>query len=351
MQRSFSRISIALGASGLLAAGLATTATTASAASATSAPAWHTVLSVPNSTGFNLVDTVVATGKTSGWAFLNNGTAYERAGTTKWKKVAFPGKDAAVNSAGASSPSNVWVAALGLAGTETKIYHWNGGKWTLAKTLPNGADITALSVLGPNDVWMFGGLGKTGSDGVFHFNGHKWTEVSATLQGGSALSDNNVWAFNGTQVAHYNGKKWSTASVAKLLPPPSATHVSSSVTDIVALAPDNVYATGEAPNPQAGPGVVLHDNGRAWSRVAESSSLDSVPGKQLTSDGAGGLWIPAQIGTTAGLFHYSAGRVTAVTLPGGATGVSVSRIPGTTEELSGGARYGTGYGDSVVLQS
>jgi hypothetical protein len=348
IKHKLSRIPVALGVSGLLAAGLATAATAASAASA---PAWHTVLSVPNSTAFNLVDTVIATGGTSGWAFLNNGTAYERTGATAWQKVAFPGKDAAVVAAGASSPSNVWVAALGLAGTETKIYHWNGGKWALAKTLPNGADITALSVLGPNDVWMFGGLGKTGSDGVFHFNGHKWTEVSATLQGGSALSDSNVWAFNGTQVAHYNGRKWTTASVAKLLPPPSATHVSSSVTDIIALAPDNVYATGEDANPQAGPGVVLHYNGRAWSRVAESSSFDSVPGKQLTSDGAGGLWIPAQIGTTARLFHYSAGRVTAVTLPGGATSLSVSRIPGTTEELSGGARYGTRYGDSVVLQS
>ena len=337
-----------LGASGLLAAGLASAATAANAAATSTR---RTVLSVPNGTGFNLVDTVVATGKTSGWAFLNNGAAYERTGTTAWKKVAFPGKNAAVVAAGASSPSNVWAAALGLAGTETKVYHWNGGKWALAKTLPNGADITALSVLGPDDVWIFGGLGKTGADGVFHFNGRQWTEVAATLQGGSALSDSDVWAFSGTQVAHFNGRKWTAVSVAKLLPPPSATHVSSSVTDIVALAPDNVYATGEDANPQAGPGVVLHYNGRGWSRVAESGSFDSVPGKQLTSDGAGGLWIPAQTGTTSRLFRYSAGHVTAVTLPGGATSVSVSRIPGTTDELSGGARYGTGYGDSVVLQS
>ena len=61
-------------------------------------PAWHTILSVPNGTKANQVDTVVATGNTSGWAFLNDGQhGYERTSATAWKKVAFPGSDGAVN--------------------------------------------------------------------------------------------------------------------------------------------------------------------------------------------------------------------------------------------------------------
>ena len=74
------------------------------------------------------------------------------------------------------------------------------------EVLPHGGSLTALSVLGPDDVWAFGGTGSTGTDGVFHFNGRTWTEVSVTLEGGSALSNHNVWAFNGTEVEHYNGR-------------------------------------------------------------------------------------------------------------------------------------------------
>jgi hypothetical protein len=56
----------------------------------------------------------------------------------------------------------------------------------------------------PRDVSVFGGSSEYA--GVFHFNGRTWREVSATLEGGSALSDHNAWAFNGTEVEHYNGR-------------------------------------------------------------------------------------------------------------------------------------------------
>ena len=103
-----------LGASGLLAAGLAssayaaTTASTASTAKSVAAqtPGWRTVFSAPN----NGLDAVIATGRTTGWAFQNDvSVAYERTGAS-WKAVAFPGTGGAVKAAGASSPSDVWAA-------------------------------------------------------------------------------------------------------------------------------------------------------------------------------------------------------------------------------------------------
>jgi hypothetical protein len=91
--------------------------------------------------------------------------------------------------------------------------------------------------------------------------------------------------------------------------------------------------------------------------VAESTGFISIPGKQLASDGKGGLWIPAQNpgvasaeGSSARLIHYSGGKLTAVALPGNAASGSVSRIPGTAEALAAGVEYGTGYGTSVVFQ-
>lgn len=343
-----------LGASGLLAAGLAssayaaTTASTGSTAKSVAAqtPAWHTVLSVPNGSQRNQFDTVIATGRTTGWAFQYGGAAYERTGAS-WKAVALPNTGGAVEVAGASSPWDVWAAYQSHNGNSEELDHWNGRTWTIATTFPSGGTVTAISPLSATDVWVFGG--SSGTAGVFHYNGRTWAEVSGTLYGGSALSDNNVWGVNGTDVEHYNGRAWTATNVASLLPAQLSGHAASSLTSILALAPNNVYATGEGDQtPRGGPGVVLHYNGRSWTRVAESGAF--VGGKALVSDGEGGLWIEAQ-GFPARLpelFRYSAGQLTGVNL--GAYVVSVSRIPGTSEALSSGFLAGTGNGSSVVWQ-
>jgi hypothetical protein len=362
-RRKLTRISLAAGLSGVLAAGLAAGISAGQASAATTAgahqPAWHTVLSVPNGTKPGLVTTVIATGKTTGWAFLRDSkVAYERTGVTRWKAVGLPGAAGTVQAAGASSPSNVWIAYKPNSGGAPQLYRWNGWKWTLEKNLAKQALVTGISVLGPHDVWMFGGLSFAGELGVSHFNGHKWTQLSVSLEGGSALSDNNVWAFAGTQVDHFNGRKWTAVNVGQLLPPaPVGSIIGSHLTSIATLAPDNVYATAEDGNSLEGSAALLHFNGRSWSRVAESTSFTNIPGQQMASDGRGGVWIAAQNpgpvseeGSSARLVHYSWGKLTVVPLPGGAASGTVSRIPGTAAALAGGVRYGTGYGNSVVFQ-
>jgi hypothetical protein len=336
MRFKFSRISMVLGTSGLLAAGLASGAYAATSASAQT-PSWHTVLSVPS----EQFSTVIATGRTSAWAFEGS-TAYERTGATTWKTVAFPGTGGTVITAGASSPSNVWAAFESSTGQATELYRWNGRNWTAAESFPRGP-VGAISVLGPRDVWVFG-------NGTYHFDGRSWTELSATAEGGSATSDNNVWEFNGQEITHYDGRRWTTTNVASLLPTPLPHHAASYVSHVLALAPNNVYATGEGNNtPRGGPSVLLHYDGRRWTKVAEPVGFIAVGGN-LASDGQGGLWIAAQDfpARYPALFHYSAGQVTAVTL--GATSLSVSRIPGTSEALSGGWTDQNGQGIGVVQQ-
>jgi hypothetical protein len=80
----------------------------ASGANSATTPSWRTVLTAVNGTANNQFAPATATGRTTGWAFLNDPTfAYERTSATTWEKVAFPGRDGAVNIAAASSPSNV----------------------------------------------------------------------------------------------------------------------------------------------------------------------------------------------------------------------------------------------------
>lgn len=362
MSRKLTQLSMVLGASGVLAAGAATGAYAATAANAAvvHAPAWHTILSLSaGKTPSNTVETVVATGKTSGWAFLSSSTvAYERIGSTMWKKVALPERGGAVNVAQATSPSNVWAAYHTATGTH--VDRWNGYRWTTVKSFPD--QVTALSVLSPNDVWAFGGLtNKTTKlpQGVFHFNGRSWTQVTAAYQGGSAVNDRNVWACTGTTIAHFDGRKWTSMNVASLFPAKTPGEYTSPVsTGILALASNNVYAIGDGPlGPHAGNGVILHYNGHAWSRAGVGGFISSV-GRQAASDGTGGLWISAQnpVGPSR-LFHYSAGKVTLLFLPG-STGLptasnSVSRIPGTAEAITGGTAFNassSAANRAVVLQ-
>lgn len=353
MMRTISTISAVLAAGGALAVGLASSASATTAARPYT-PSWHPVLSVANTNGNQYFSSVVATGKASGWAFTSTGAAYERTGAATWKKVAFPGAGGSVRAAAASSPSNVW-AVFQTAGHGSRLDHWNGSKWTVVKSFTGS--VTSLSVLGPNDVWAFGGYGTAGFNGVSHFNGRSWTRLSSTLQGGYAASDRNVWAFAGTQADHFDGRRWTAVNLARLLPgAPGSSTAKPYLTSIIALAPDNVYAAGEGVSgPAGGPLTLLHFNGRSWSRVAAASGIRSNPGQQLVSDGRGGLWIPAvpagappMGGIDNELLRYSAGKLN-VADPGTAV-VSVSRIPGTAAALAGGVKYGTGHGSSVVQQ-
>jgi hypothetical protein len=105
MKRSLARKSIVFCVGGMPAAGLMSTAYGATAANAASianaasvtqaqapaqahapahGPSWHTILSVPNGTKSNLVDTVIASGKTSGAVSRIPGTAAALAGGVQY---------------------------------------------------------------------------------------------------------------------------------------------------------------------------------------------------------------------------------------------------------------------------
>lgn len=334
MKQKLFRVSMVLSAGGAIAAAVLSGAQAASAATP-QAPSWRPVLSVP---GGGVTEAVVATGKTTGWAFLGNGAAYERTGATAWKEVAFPGQNGYVNAAAASSPSNVWAAFRPAAGDGSQVYRWNGRGWAVVRSFPG--EVTELSVLGPDDVWAFGGA--SGSEGVFHFNGRSWAEVSSTLLGGSAVSDGDVWAYSGTQLAHYDGRKWTETSVAGLFPASTGGHVAPALTGVLALAPDNVFAVGVGwADVGGGAAVVLHFNGHGWSRAAVGPVVLG-PGRPV-SDGEGGLWMTSDTHENYEvLLHYSAGQLVNANEPF----MSVASIPGTAEALGGNA---TGVATTPVV--
>jgi hypothetical protein len=340
-------------------AGLASAANASAAPSAASS--WHAVYSLVRNGEF---DGVLATGKTTGFAFFDSYTtvatpvAYQRTGATTFKTVPFPAvaNEGVVGAAGTSS-SDVYVFAdienLKSFKPESQVLKWTGKKFSVVATF--SGELSGGTVLSADNVFAYGSTlyGGLPSAGVYHYNGHKWTKLSASVSGGGdALSATSAYVVNGTSVHHYNGATWTTTNLASLLPAKYA-----NLTGVLALSADNIYATGDdAAKEFAGPAVILHYNGHKWSKVGsyQDGPADGAP----ASDGRGGLWLAAGESGASVLLHYSGGKLTTVATPefdgSRVTVFSISRIPGTTGELAGGVVLdapGKSYHPPVILQS
>ena len=143
-----------------------------------------------------------------------------------------------------------------------------------------------------------------------------------------------VWAYSGTQLAHYDGRKWTETDVAGLFPASNGGRSTPSLTGVLALAPDNVFATGVGwAGAGGGAAVVLHFNGHRWSRAAAGPTVINSA-VTLASDGKGGLWMTSDTHQNHQvLLHYSAGQLVNASEPF----MSVASIPGTAEALGGNA--------------
>jgi len=261
---------------------------------------------------------VTATKGGGEWAFGNYGShgggfALEHTGSG-WKRVPFPA-NGEVTVARAASANDVWAFATFDAA------HWNGHTWSVVRTPPMA--VSDAIVFGPDDVWAFSDDG-----GIMRYNGRSWSELpgSGGLVSGGELSATSVWAGGGTTIAHWNGRSWKRTSVANLIPG------SAPVSAVYAASADDVYAiTGTTLPGQSA--RLLHWNGRTWAK-AGTIPVGVLGPRAITGDGRGGIWVDS---LSAGIMHYSGGRLTTVKLP--VSGIAVkglSQIPGTTDILGGG---------------
>jgi hypothetical protein len=337
-------------------------ASTATALTSSSTPAWQVVKQVTGGS-FAEFTAITAAGRNTAWAFdgQQGTTAWERTGST-WARVPFPSKsDEEVFAAGASSASNVWALTATLFGGQSRALRWNGRTWAQAGTFPQAAG--GIAVISSTNVWAFGApYLPVAQLGAWHYNGHTWTKVASGkgLGGGSAVSANDVWAYDGTDVANWNGSTWVRTSVASLLPANDGQN-DPQVTAIYAESASNIYAVGAGKySDGGGPTVVLHYNGHGWSRVAEDNTGTTFQLPEAVSpDGHGGLWItaPGYYGSASAVLHYSGGHLTNAAFPyfsGRIDVLSIAQVPGTSQILAGGYTHPAGNAGlnpvAVILQ-
>lgn len=335
---------------------------TALLAATSTTPSWHVVTHVTGGS-FAEFTAITAAGRNTAWAFdgQQGATAWERTGST-WAKVPFPSKsDEEVFAAGASSASNVWALTGTLFGGQSRALHWNGSAWAAAGSFPQAAG--GIAVISPTSVWAFGAPYLPVTQlGAWHYNGHTWTKVASGkgLGGGSAVSANDVWAYDGTDVANWNGTTWVRTNLARLLPASDGQN-DPMVTAIYAESASNVYAIGTGDYSDGGwPTVVLHYNGKTWAQVAEDHTGTSfqVP-QEVSPDGHGGLWLTAAgfTGNVSAVLHYQDGHLTNAAFPYPASKIdilSIAPIPGTSQILAAGYTHPAGNAGlnpvAVILQ-
>jgi hypothetical protein len=345
------------------------------------APRWRVVARTPGT-----LDAVIAPAATSAWAFgwganPPSGPIFAIArhwDGRHWSRVQFPKgvRKSGMSCAGATTQTDAWaVSGTGVSASEppstVSALRLRAGRWVIVKDFP-GNFVTGCNVLGPTDVWVFGGVGAGLGRGIgtWHLRGSTWTQVKTgnlVLVDASAVSPADVWAIGGDfshspflpVLARWNGRSWhQIRSISQALPKPASMVGLDAVN---AISARDVWVLAEVIRHSARSLVVLHWTGRAWSRVRPGGSGYYLP--TAVPDGHGGWWsVPYVPGFSVHyLLHRAHGRwtrfplpVPLAVIPGGpvipSSGViSLVHVPHTSAMLAAGTQFRHGGASSVIL--
>ncbi len=108
------------------------------------------------------------------------------------------------------------------------IMHWNGKHWLRVDVPGAGKAFEPASVYatGPDDVWIFGSIWRSGIDEVLQFNGTDWRTLQIPINSlgtneNAVLSRTSAWAISpgtclfscSTPATYWNGSTWLAAKV------------------------------------------------------------------------------------------------------------------------------------------
>ena len=299
----------------LLAALTATSAAWPAAARAARAPEWTTTVTrhygaAGDASGYSAV---IALSRSDAWAF--GGTNPGGAGTPvalewdgqSWRSWPLPSRlRGFIGDASASSAADIWAVSY----DGGYVLHFDGLRWLVAKRWRHHAVLTGVTALSPANVWTFGtSADGTSGLGTWHFDGRSWSRpggIAQEIYRASAVTPHDIWAVAATPrggfIEHYNGRSWQQAGAGS----PALARLT--LDAVLALPGGGVWAAGnEQLRGGEGPLVIVHFNGRSWTRTSTSFQADT---ERLAPDGAGGLWITADDTAASGgsvVGHLSAG--------------------------------------------
>lgn len=185
-----------------------------------------------------------------------------------------------------TGPSDAWTVGSGgeRGGIAPIIERWDGTRWSLPPVPDVGHRYTMtddVSASSPSDAWVVGQRWNLAL--TLHWDGSRWRDVpnpvirSPRLTSVVDLGPDDAWAVGATYsdvngsgpshalIEHWDGTRWTAA-------PLPALQRESTLTDVAASGPDDIWATGWGPD-TAGHArqLFLHFDGRTWSSVTPPS--------------------------------------------------------------------------------
>lgn len=239
----------------------------------------------------------------------------------RWSPVASPNVSLqgynTLSAVAARTASDAWaVGSFATPGSFTfnaLIEHWNGRRWSLAKS-PGLGTLASVSIVSAGNAWAVGS--DQGVSVIVHWNGHQWLPVpsptstqwtGSELTGVSAVSAKDVWAVGTfdtasepegqTLILHWTGRRWTQ------VPSPDPSQGGNQLTSVSAASAGRAWAVGDYCSITAVPcavntwnTLILAWNGQSWSQVASPN-----PGgfNQFYAVSAAGGSYPWAVGTTA----------------------------------------------------
>jgi hypothetical protein len=334
---------------------------TVPAAQAATSPAWR--VSVRHESLRN-GSRLLTVGKTT-WAFGGRSyrdgraTAFRRDGSG-WRQVALPSQARGeIVAADAVSPDDVWAATLGVKNGPPVAMRFDGRQWKAVQALGNTV-VTAVTVVGPRDVWVFGTDGPTDRRPVaWHGTRRGWKKTATPFVVWSAdlRSPKDLWAVGwrsgGVQAAgRFDGKRWRSApdprgSLPAVLRDPAKTQ----------LAYGRLFAAKGA--------LWLAVNASIWSEMRTDAYLLRFDGKRWRSerlpkrvawpengsfvpDGKGGLWMFAYTGDQRSLLFRRTATGSWSSSPVKAAGLQYVELGDLAPAPDGGLLGSAGWDDRTT---
>ncbi|MGW6710802.1 hypothetical protein ACWGDE_38755 [Streptomyces sp. NPDC054956] len=235
-----------------------------------------------------------------------------------WKEMpTAPGATGRINALAATSPRNAWLVGDAEGeGEPAMTQYWDGRSWRVRPAaMPEGSlggGLLSIAAVGPDDAWATGWAQilderipdpdggpdqiVSHNEGVVqHWDGRSWKRIDLPrikgnwgLNGISASGPRDVWAVGSgfgdddrPVVVHYDGRSWTA------LPTPPYGGLYGEFNDVVANGPRDVWVVGRTllDDKDRGHALIMHWDGRTWTRVEGPADAGPLTGAAATRDG------------------------------------------------------------------
>jgi len=215
-----------------------------------------------------------------------------------------------------------------------RMAHWDGTRWTALPNLPDDHQAADVKAFAADNIWVL-----DGQTGAYHWDGTRWTamDLPATVSALDGVASDDLWAvgyrntndvdtgregeFTQPAAVHWDGRAWKLVRTPEYhFPEPVPPEPGASLTEVVALAKDDVrvygehtFNHGEEYNEPADEDIRLRWNGTRWTKRPNAKGACADRGRAVR-DGEHGLL-------------HSASRY--LTADGDCVKISYPRLPST----------------------